>query len=130
MNLNLDVSQVSALADDLDLEAGTVARGKVYNIVRRAGVEIREEWKETATEFPSPTRKREHDYAIDFDRVRGNADSVSVTVGSDDPLLAVVEYGSTNHSAHLYGNRALEAAADGAVDALGQINPLHSGGRK
>ena len=121
MSAEMDATEVFELVTDLETAATTV-NAKARRIVKRAGAEIREDWQASAREFPSPTRARRDNYDISFDMRGSNATSASVTVGSDDPLLAVIEYGSTNHVPQLHGASALGRAVRGVADALGQID--------
>lgn len=123
MNIEWDASEVFELVTDLETASSTVA-GKARSILKRAGAEIREDWQSSAQEFPSATKARAENYDISFDMRGSNATTAAVTVGSDDPLLAVIEYGSVNHAPHLHGGSALEKAVPGVEDALGQINGI------
>lgn len=119
--IDLNADQVFELATDMETAAAAAAP-KARNILRRAGAEIREAWHESAREFPSKTLARREHYDISFDMRGTNANGAIVTVGSPDPLLAVIEYGSVNHSPHLYGSKALEAAVPGVEKALSWID--------
>jgi hypothetical protein len=121
VTVELNAQEVFDLATDLETAASTV-NGKAKNIIKRAGAEIRESWQASAREFPSPTKARNENYDISFDMRGTNANTAVVTVGSSDPLLAVIEYGSANHAPQLHGAHALERASQGVAEALGWIN--------
>lgn len=113
------------LSDQFWAEVNGGVQRKARNIIERAAIETRMSWKKAADEFPSPTRDRAHDYAIGFDDVVANGDTLEVVVGSADPLLRVIEYGSAHHEPHNYGKAAAEKATKGMLRALGRIDPFH-----
>lgn len=117
------IDDVAELALDLARATDDTMR-KVNNIMGRAAVELRENWKERATAFPSPTNARSYPYAIDYPGIDSSGGTVSVTVGSDDPLLAVIEYGGATRAPANHGKAALDYAAGFAADALQLMGPL------
>lgn len=112
------------LSDALFAEVNVGIAAKTANIVERAAVETRLGWKKAADEFPSPAKSREHDYAIGFDDLEHTGPEVTVEIGSNDPLLAVIENGSATHAPHGYGKAAAEKASKGIVRALARIDPF------
>lgn len=121
--MTVDVAEIHALASDLNGQASS-AIGKARNIVRRGAYDIREDWQKTAVQFPSPTLTRKENYDISFDMQGSDNTLAQASIGSADPLLAVIEYGSTNHAPHLLGSKALERAVPGVERALGWITDV------
>lgn len=115
--------EVAELLLDLTRATDDTMR-KVHNIVGRAAVELREDWKKRATGFPSPTLARSFPYPIDYPSIDASGGTVSVTVGSDEPLLALLEYGGAHHAPHNHGKAALDYAATFAADAMQLMGPL------
>lgn len=101
--------------------SATHAHTAATNILKRAGAEIREMWQASARQFPSPALSRAENYDISFDMKGTGGNTAVVTVGSADPLLAVIEYGSVHHAPQLHGSKALESALPGVMKALGWI---------
>lgn len=112
------------LAEQLQAEVNGGVERKCRNILERAAVETRERWKKAATEFPSATRERSHEYSLGFEDVTGMAGALQVVIGSDDPLLAVLEYGSASREPHAYGALAAEKASKGMNRAAARIDPF------
>lgn len=111
MSVNLDVSELVALANDLE-RAAIGAQMAAAPVVAKAAFNVKRDWRANATASSGSHAKR-YPYSIGYDLEDGGLTAI---VGPDKdrpqgPLGNLLEYGSAHNPPHNDGGRAMDAEA-------------------